>query len=399
VYVSKHKASGRWFFRIPAKLSTLKKRETRYFGTEEEADKELVAFKAEREEHGKQAVTSEERRWVGYARARLGSLDILPEVIRHWERTGSGAIAPMVVDVAVASFKAIQFKRVGDRTKSDIRYRLDAFATHFHGRQMHQIHAGDLETFIDGYDAAWSRRSFYKRLRPLFAHALRHRWIAEDPMKLLKAPETPRASKAVYTGEQFKALLDRAYGHDYLLPFLALSGFAWIRTSELVRLYASEQALAWEDIDWKRHRIHIREEVGKSTRRKSGNERFVPMDRYLRNWLAIYDEHSGPIVPVFHKEFAAKMRQLHKEVSVTPIHNGLRRSAISHYLAAHPETGIGQLARMAGTSEATIKAHYLESLTPESGKEWFHLSRLTGNEEHLKQQMKNRKRPDYDDSL
>jgi integrase len=365
---------------VPKALTTDKlKRETHYFDSKETGEAFIAEFKTDREEHGKQAVTSEDRRWIGFARARLGSLDILPEVIRHWERTGTGAIAAMPVEKAIELFKAIQFKRVGDRTKSDLRYRLDAFATHFRGRQMHQIHAGELETFIEGYDAAWSRRSFYKRLRPLFAHALRHRWIAENPTLLLKAPETPRASKLVYAGDDFQNLLyaaDLGPGPDYLLPFLVLAGFAWIRTSEMVRFYASEQVLTWEDIDWKKKRIHIREEVGKSTRRKSGNERFVPIDKYLLNWLSIYvGKHTGPIVPAMHKEFAAEMRKLHKLVQVPAIHNGLRRSAISHYLAAHPETGIGQLARLAGTSEATIKAHYLEALTPEAGKEWFKLGR------------------------
>jgi len=96
----------------------------------------------------------------------------------------------------------------------------------------------------------------------------------------------------------------------------------------------------------------------------------------LRNWLSIYiGKHSGPIVPDMHKEFAENMRKLHKVAEVPAIHNGLRRSAISHYLAAHPETGIGQLARLAGTSEATIKAHYLEALTPEAGAEWFKIGR------------------------
>ena len=377
--VAKHKASGRWYFRIPVKLSPLKKRETRYFGTKEEAEKDLAAFERDRTEHGKSAVTAAERRWIGFAKDKLGSLDILPEVIRHWQRTGSGAITPTSVSSAVEAFKAIQFKRVGDRTKSDIRYRLGAFATHFHGRQMHQINAGELETFIEGYDAAWSRRSFYKRLLPLFAHALRHRLIAENPMLLLKAPETPRASKLVYTGEQFHTLLSVADVSDpvYLLPFLVLSGFGWIRTSEMVRLYASEQVLTWEDLDWKRHRIHIREQVGKSTRRKSGNERWVPMDKYLRNWLSIYiGKHKGPIVPDMHKKFAEHMHKLHAAAEVPAIHNGLRRSAISHYLAAHPETGIGQLARLAGTSEATVKAHYLEALTPEAGQEWFKFGRI-----------------------
>jgi hypothetical protein len=49
-----------------------------------------------------------------------------------------------------------------------------------------------------------------------------------------------------------------------------------MRTSEFVHLYASEDSLAWEDIDWINERIHVRESVGKSTRRRFGNERFSP---------------------------------------------------------------------------------------------------------------------------
>jgi integrase len=371
-------AKQSWAVDVPVAKSPTGKRQRKLFATRDAARDFCGDQKEEHNEHGRSGVTAEERHYIGLARSELGDLSILPEVLRHWRRTGTGAITATPVENAVETFKAVQMKRVGDRTKSDIRYRLDAFATHFHGRQMHQIHAGELETFIEGYDAAWSRRSFYKRLRPLFAHALRHRWIAENPMLLLKAPETPRASKLVYTGEQFQTLLSVAdvSDPDYLLPFLVLSGFGFIRTSEVVRLYASENVLMWEDIDWKKKRIHIRENVGKSTRRKSGNERFVPMDRYLRNWLSIYaGKHSGPIVPDMHKEFAENMRKLHKVAEVPAIHNGLRRSAISHYLAAHPETGIGQLARLAGTSEATVKAHYLEALTPEAGAEWFKLGR------------------------
>jgi integrase len=374
-----HKASGRWIVFVPRKLTANKlKREARYFPTKTAGESFISEFKQDKAEHGQQSVTSEERQWIGFARTQLGSLEILPEVIRHWKRTGSGAITPTLVLDAVKAFKTVQLKKVKARTKSDINWRLDAFASHFDGRHIHQLHAGELETFIDSHKAAWSRRSFFKRLRPLFAHALRHRLIAENPMTLLKAPETPSASKLVYSGKQFHDLLGIADLSDpaYLLPFLVLSGFAWIRTSEMVRLYASEKVLCWEDIDWKRTRIHIREEVGKSTRRKSGNERFVPMDKYLLNWLSIYiGKHAGPIVPDMHKEFAENMRKLHKAAEVPAIHNGLRRSAISHYLAAHPETGIGQLARLAGTSEATVKAHYLEALTPEVGREWFKLGR------------------------
>ncbi len=34
-----------------------------------------------------------------------------------------------------------------------------------------------------------------------------------------------------------------------LIPFLAMAGFAGVRRSELVREYAEDQILKWEDVD------------------------------------------------------------------------------------------------------------------------------------------------------
>jgi integrase len=375
-----HKASGRWIVQFPAKLSTNGKRQQSYFDSEEDAESEIKRRAGDKEEHGKQMVTAEERQWILYARSQLGALDLLPEVIRHWQRTGGGSVTPKTVKEAVEAFIAWQVKRVSSRTGSDIRWRLRAFADGFKERGLHQIHAGEIETWLHTRSSEWSVKSFYKRLRPLFDHALRHRWIAENPMLLLKPPESPRLRKAVYTGEQlqdllFQADLVDAVGVKYVLPFVALAGFAWIRTAEMVRLYSHEDVLAWEDFDWKRKRIHIRAEVGKATRRRSGNERFVPISAYLENWLEVCKDRKGDVVPVLHHDFSVEIRKLHTAANVSALHNGLRRSAISHYLAANPEAGIGPLARMAGTSESTIKKHYLESLTPEEGAEWFQMGR------------------------
>jgi hypothetical protein len=104
---------------------------------------------------------------------------------------------------------------------------------------------GELEAWLYSHSAAWSRRSFYKRLLPLFAHAVRHRWLAENPMLLLRAPDLPADAKAIYTGEQFNALLVAASASQdkYLLPFIVLTGFCWMRTSELVRLHSGEGVL------------------------------------------------------------------------------------------------------------------------------------------------------------
>jgi integrase len=362
-------------------LSVSGKREARYFPTKAAGEEFIAEFKQDRNEHGKQAVTSEERHWITFLRRELGNMDLVPEVVRHWKRTASESITKTSVRSAVDAFSKARLPGVSKRTESDIKWRLNALAEHFAGRCIHELASGDLENFLAKYEEGWSRRSFFKRIKPLFAYARRHRMIAVDPVEMLVPPEVPSAKKAVYTPKQFQDLLLEAQTvkTPHLLAFCALSGFGFLRTSELVRLYHGEQILEWEDINWEQERIHVREEVGKATRRRSGNERFVPMRKELVKWLSesrrLYERTERkvqrPIVPLFHGEFAKQWRALHTAAEVPIIHNGLRRSAISHALAADPELGVVQAARWAGSSESTVKRHYLENLTPEQGKAWF----------------------------
>jgi hypothetical protein len=72
--------------------------------------------------------------------------------------------------------------------------------------------------------------------------------------------------------------------------------------------------LNWEDVDWQKQLITVRDEVAKQTLRKMGNRRY----------------------------------------------------------------GLGELSKRMGNSEAVCKRHYLETLTREEGKSWFALRRSTG---------------------
>jgi hypothetical protein len=77
--VKKHTASGRWWVRIPARLSDSGKRESKYFDTKEKASQFIADFKEEKIEHGKEAVTSDDRPMVALLRKELGGdLSIAP---------------------------------------------------------------------------------------------------------------------------------------------------------------------------------------------------------------------------------------------------------------------------------------------------------------------------------
>lgn len=377
-----HEGAKKWRVVVPGKLSPTNRRQDRYFDSQEKAEKFIAATLKERQEHGRQAVSAEERTWINFARQQLGGdLSVLATVISHWKKTGAESITKISVRDAVQEFIASR-DRVGRRTISDIRYRLNAFAGRFGDTPLHQVTAGEIEKWIKQQGSDWSRKGFYKRIRPLFAYGLRHRWLSVNPIDMLETVEVRKVKKEFYTADEFQELLLNAVATaPNLLPLVALKGFAMMRTSELLRLYQNEDVLAWEDIEWDENRIHVREEVGKSTRRAGGNERWIPIIPALRDWLYQFRQESGLVCPMLHHDIAEPWRLLHGKTVTDgkvwyklrePIVNGLRRSAISHRLAAEPELGIVQCARWAGNSEATIKGSYLtEAITPAEGRKWF----------------------------
>jgi hypothetical protein len=234
------------------------KREVRYFKTEDLAQADIDARKKEKEEHGRSGVTAQERQWILFARNQLdGDLSQLPDALAHWKATGSGSITPTTVEDAVKKYQGTALQRVSLRTQSDIRYRLSGFSAAFSGRFLHSIHGSEIEVYIGSFKSPGSAASVWKRLSPLFKFAVRHRMIAENPMTMLERVKAGRVSRKVYTPEDFRRMLIWSQNHSFwtVLPFLALSGLCFFRTAELVRQYASEEVLLWDDFIQKRKLI------------------------------------------------------------------------------------------------------------------------------------------------
>ena len=368
---------GRWQVRIPRKLSASGKRESRYFPTKSKAEKFVKEFRTDRREHGKAAVTAEERHWIAVARTELGSLDRIRDVLDHWKRTGSGVRPISASDAATAFTEYRKAARLNPGTKYDIAWRLKAFGTHFGGRQLHQITPGELEAWLGTYSEGWARRSIWKRIRPFFDYAKRRHWILQNPIDELKPPETGRAARNVYTPEQFKELLTKARETDTdVLLYIALAGLGFFRSQELVRRFGGEAVLEWSDIRFDRREIHVREEVAKTTRRKSGGERFVPIHGALL--FALTEEpkekRTGRVIPWSVRYFRKRLQDVFQKADVPFIDNGLRKSAISYWLAAYPRNSVGQVSQWAGNSEASCRQHYLKILSEEDGKRWFEIA-------------------------
>ena len=145
---------------------------------------------------------------------------------------------------------------------------------------------------------------------------------------------------------KFKQLLATAEEEvPELIPFLAMAGFAGLRRSELVREYAEDQVLRWEDINWQKQLITVRHEVAKQTSRKMGNRRFIPMEAALPHWLRPYRKEEGLLIPMVDSAVRRRMKKLRLASKVNPPTNALRHSYASYWLARSSKEGLGELSK------------------------------------------------------
>lgn len=142
------RTDGRWQVFVPRKLSESGKRETKYFESKTKAGKFIKEFKTDRREHGKAAVTAQERHWIALARNELGSLDTLREVLDHWRKTGRG-VQPISATDAVEKFITFRTKqnKLNPATVHDVTWRLRAFGKRFGSAQLHAITLDSLKRF------------------------------------------------------------------------------------------------------------------------------------------------------------------------------------------------------------------------------------------------------------
>jgi integrase len=359
---------------IPRKLSPTGKRQAKYFPSKNQALKFVQEFKEETREHGRSGVSAQDREWIAFARNKLGNLSLLPEVIRHWERTGAH-LEPMATEAAVNTyFDAIlpNYKRV---TRYDVTSRLGKFASHFGKKPLHEIRPADVEDFLGTISAGGNRWSSFKRLRPFFKFAKRRNWVSVNVTEEIPAPKVEPPSREVYSVSDFHSLLWMAEGHyPDLLPFIVLAGYCFLRTAELVKTFREDKVLRWQNILWDENPpvIHVPNEIAKSTRSAS-DERFIPLISAAVRWLSPIRKDQGEVMPMSSSRFWDLWAELTDLGGVPRIPNGLRHSCISYSLAANPEHGVALTSQWAGNSEVTIRKHYRRLLRQADGKMWFGL--------------------------
>lgn len=380
--IGQHKESGLWFYTIPARMSDTGKRKPVYYPTKHKAEDGLADFQREYRQYRDATMSQKDHGVMAVIKAKYPQLNVIA-VLEEYVRT-HGNLKPISVKEAVEAFiKRIEATKLDDSTKAGYRSRLRPFAAFLGDLSMHQVTATHIDNFLETKKEGGDRRSYWKAFGPFFKHALAPaHWIVKNPMLEFTKEQKPswgEPKRKIYSPEEYAKLLTVAANTDeYVTRYLLLAGMGFFRPQELIRGSAKDEVLAWEDIQLDRELIHVRKEVAKGTGRRGGDERYVELKenetllRWLRQEMSTH-QLSGPIIPFSQDHFRNnRLNKVHATAGVKKKKDGLRKSAISYYLAMHEGTTLRQVAQWAGNSEAIILTYYLRYLRPEVGARWFH---------------------------
>ena len=206
-----------------------------------------------------------------------------------------------------------------------------------------------------------TRRNHIKSLKGFLRHAVRQRWVSRgwtEDLEALELPESLPGPIQVFAPTELERLLVEAErSAPALIPYLAIGGFAGLRTAELHRL-------DWGHVDFDEGYI----EVTARNAKVRGRRRLVPMGENLKAWLKPLAREHGLVLPEESRLGHLRTR-VAADAGVLWRHNALRHSFISYRCAI--TKNVAQVSYEAGNSPAIIHTHYLNVRRESEAVAWF----------------------------
>ena len=282
-----------------------------------------------------------------------------------------GALSPVTLPELVKKYLESIDGEKSKRYVQDLQAKLNRAAKAFTA-QLRDIRADDIDKWIKGMEGAGkrTRNNYRMAMVTLFSYAREKGHLPrgqQTEAEFVTRFDDKKGGKiGIYTPKQFATLL--RYVDERFVSFVALGGFAGLRSIEILRL-------EWEDIWFEKGFI----EVGRD-KSKTATRRLVPICPALEAWLKPRAKESGLVLPEIRNEvhftrlFHAAKETLNDEVGkprVKLVHNGLRHSFCSYRMAETKSAA--QVALEAGNSPKMLFEHYRELVTEAEAKEWFSL--------------------------
>ncbi len=283
-----------------------------------------------------------------------------------------GALKPITFPDLVEKYLASIKGKKSIRYYQDLQAKLNRGAKAFTG-QIRDIRADDIDQWLDNMTDAGGRtkNNYRMALMTLFSYARDKNHLPrgeQTEAEFVTRIDDKRAGAiGIYTPKEFAILLH--YVAEKFLPFVALGGFAGLRSIEILRL-------EWRDIWFDKGFI----EVGKQ-KSKTATRRLAPICPALAKWLKPYAKKDGLVIPNVSNEvhFTRQFNKAKKTLNdangkprVELIHNGLRHSFCSYRMAETKSAA--QVALEAGNSPKMLFEHYRELVTEVEATEWFSLT-------------------------
>jgi integrase len=332
------------------------KRERKFFKTRAEADTYAEQQRTARENMGTAAFS-------------------IDDALRHDAITAKQILAPFKATLTEAAKYFVKHARPKGGTKSmidlvtemldsrrklgrrpstvaDYKFVFNRFNRSYGERMAHDVHAQDVEHWLDGNTKSLATRRIYmKFLNTLFAYALKRGYVAMNPMEGLEMPQVLLKPPAIFTVEQAISLLQAVVERPELelLPYISIGLFAGLRPTEMTRL------------EWSHIRLDQRVILVNADASKTSQKRFVDISDNLFAWLTPIARESGSLtprsLPVRVREAWRKTKEYeHGKIENWP-QDGMRHSFASYHLAQHKNAPLTSL-QMGHTSPQMLFNHY-----------------------------------------
>lgn len=245
-----------------------------------------------------------------------------------------------------------------DRSLKDLRNRLTRFSPLFGNRSVVEITTAEIDDWLRSLPVGPQTRNNYRSVvRTLFSYAVDRGYLDRSPVTRSVKVKVPKGAKTIFTPAQMRSLLDAA--NDTFLPFLAIGGFAGLRSEEIYRL-------DWADVDLRSLKIKVSEDS------KTAAARFVKITSNLAEWLAPHAKDSGPVATE-NTLRTARTKAWKAAGMMSWKGNALRHSFGSYHYALHDDAA-GTAAQLGHSTTKMLFEHYRDLVTPEAAKEWFALA-------------------------
>jgi integrase len=220
-----------------------------------------------------------------------------------------------------------------------------------------------------------TRWGIYATCRSFGRWAVRYRYSEKNPFDAMEPPTKGDPPKVILAPEQMATLLNwgeilkkhKIAVPHYMRAWMALGGFAGLRTEEILRM-------EWDKKWFEEGEIHVPATAIKKTR-GGMRERYVTM---LPAFLDLCpSEREGRIIPVSRTVFHYHAQRIAEAVLGLPEwpHNALRHSFASYHLAMWEDAGKTAF-QMGHTSSAMVHQNYARAVRKVDAVQWWNLRRL-----------------------